>query len=281
MNATPPKPPFAVVGLGRLGLALSRALGRAYPEAPLVAIEADPRARAQALQDRLVGEAHEAPGPFLSACGLVFLCVPLGSLHDELLEALGAHLAPTAILTDTMVVKGEVDARIRRVLPDVRYVGGHPLVGGEPTNTKPDLFAGRPVVLCPREGEESLAAGVGTVWASLGARPVVLPAEEHDRLVAATIHAPYLSAVALSRIAAASEGAERVVGKSFSEALRLAGVSPDVMASAVAANPFAARAARVLADELRRLADLAEEDPEKLLEVARDARAARSRLLPE
>ncbi|AKU91782.1 prephenate dehydrogenase [Vulgatibacter incomptus] len=281
MNATPPKPPFAVVGLGQLGTALVKAIGRAFPESPIVAIEPDPKARAQALQDRLVGVADETPGPSLTPCGLVFLCVPLGTL-PEVLPLLGPHLGPEAIVTDLSPVKGAVASLVEQHLPGVRHVGGHPLVAGEPgSNGKADLFVGRPVALCPRPGQESLAAGVGTVWAAIGARPVVIPADEHDRLIAATAHAPYLASLALIRIAGALDGAERLMAKTFAEALRPAGLSAEAMAAAVGANPFAPAAVRVVADELRRLADLAESDPEGLLAAAIDGRAARARLLSE
>jgi len=283
MKVTPPAPPFAVVGLGQVGGGLAKAIGRSFPEAQLFAIELDPKTRSQALRDRLVAQAEDAPGPWLSECGLVFLCVPIAAL-PALLPQLAPHLSATAIVTDVSPVKGAIAALVAEHLPGARYVGGHPLVAGDPGGPGPargDLFVGRPVALCPRAGEESLAASVGTVWAAIGARPVVISAQEHDRLIAATAHAPYLSALALSRVAGALEGAERLVARSFGEAFRPAGLAPESMAAAVGANPFAPAAARVLADELRRLADLAEGDPAALEVEAIAARASLGRLLPD
>ncbi|HEY0840551.1 MAG TPA: prephenate dehydrogenase/arogenate dehydrogenase family protein, partial [Vulgatibacter sp.] len=241
MKVTPPTPPFAVVGLGQLGGGLARALGRSFPEAQLLALEVDPKARSQALQDRLVAQAEGAPGPWLGECGLIFLCVPIATLPD-LLPALAPHLSPKAIVTDVSPVKGAIAAMVAEHLPGIRYVGGHPLVAGDPSGPGPargDLFVGRPVALCPKAGEESLAASVGAVWAAIGARPVVISAEEHDRLIAATAHAPYLSALALARVAGALEGAERLIARSFGEAFRPAGLPPASMAAAVGHNPFA------------------------------------------
>lgn len=283
MNVTPPSPPFAVVGLGQLGGGLVRALGRAFPEAQVKAVDTDAKARSQALRDRLVAQAEEAPGPWLADCGLVFLCVPLAALPG-ILPQLAPHLAPQAIVTDVSPVKGAIAALVAEHLPGARYVGGHPLVAGDPAGAGParsDLFVGRPVALCPRPGEESLAASVGTVWAAIGARPVVISAEEHDRLIAATAHVPYLTALALARVAGALDGAERLIARAFGEALRPAGLSPEAMATAVGANPFAPAAARVLADELRRLAELAEKEPESLVGVAIEGRAALGRLLSD
>lgn len=282
MNATLPSPPYGVIGLGRIGTALTRALSRTFPEIPVLAVDPDPRARAGVLVDHLVADAFEAPTAALEACGLIFLCVPLGRIPG-LLEGLGPHLQESTILTDTIMVKGAVREVVEGMLPEANFVGGHPMVGGDgkEPGERADLFVGRRVVLCPREGQEEAAARVGAVWAAMGARPVVLPDEEHDRLVAATTHAPYLAALALARVAGTLEEADRVAGKSFADASSLAALPPEIGAASVAANPFTAAAARVLADELHRLADLAESDPSKLTEAASEALAQRARLLPD
>lgn len=278
-----PRDPWAVIGLGQLGATLARALARSFPEVKLLGVEPEPRARAQALADRIVAEALEAPGQPLAKCGLVFLCVPFGAI-PPLLSALGPHLGPDTLLTDVCVVKVPIDRAVAEALPHVRFVGAHPAVGGDPgalSPSRPDVFTGRPVALCPRSGEEPLAATLGAIWAALGARPVVLSAEEHDRTVALTSHLPYLTAVALSRVVGGAEGSARLAGKSLAEGTRQAVVAPETIAPAVAANPLAAAAARVLADELRRLADLIEREPGSLTAAAAEAKALRARLFAE
>ncbi len=284
MNVTPPEPPFGVIGLGLVGGSLARALARSLPEARLVVVDPEPSARAAALRDRLTKDALDAPGPALAECNLVFLCMPMAEL-PLLLPKLQPHLRPDALLADVLPVKAPVERLVAEALPDARWVGCDPLIGGRDpggwNRARPDLFVGRPVALCPRQGQEALAAGVGTIWAALGARPVVLPAEEHDRLVAVTNQAPWLTALALARVASASPGAERLVGRGLDEALRLAGSAPEELAAALATNPFAPAVARVVADELRRLADLAESDPTALEAAAAEGRDARFRMLPE
>lgn len=284
MNVTPPDPPWAVVGLGLVGSSLARALARSLPENRLVVVDADPRARASLLADRITRDALEAPGPLLAECRLVFVCASLEEMPN-VLPQLAPHLHPEAILTDVLPVKGAVDRLVAELLPNVRFVGSHPLVGGRDphgwSSARPDLFVGRPVAICPRSGDEQGAAGVGTVWAALGARPVVLPAAEHDQIAAATTHVPWLAALALGRIAAATEGGERLLGRGLEDLLRAAGPTPEILAASIAANPYAPAVARVLADESRRLADLAERDPAGLLAAATEALQARSKLLQE
>src|SRR5690606_22682093 len=144
MNATLPPPPYAVIGLGRIGTALTRALSRTFPENSVLAVEPDPRLRARALLDRLVMDAQEAPTrarastfpdnsylemepdarlratpllvrlvmdaqeeptPALAKGGQIFLCGPQGQL-ESIREGLAPHLGEKTIRTVTLIVKG-------------------------------------------------------------------------------------------------------------------------------------------------------------------------------
>src|ERR1700761_3316201 len=58
---------------------------------------------------------------------LVVLAAPLPAV-DELLRAV-AEVAPPCRLTDVVSVKRPVSASVRRLTPNARYVGGHPMGG--------------------------------------------------------------------------------------------------------------------------------------------------------
>src|ERR1700753_2590496 len=58
---------------------------------------------------------------------MVVLAAPLPAV-DELLRAV-AEVAPTCRLTDVVSVKRPVGAAVRRLAPQARYVGGHPMAG--------------------------------------------------------------------------------------------------------------------------------------------------------
>lgn len=110
------------------------------------------------------------------------------------------------------------------------FVGGHPVAGTDRSGfgaSTPDLFEGQAWLVVPpseapaaetavgapaaRAAREGEAAGSAVRRAegfarALGARPVVVSAAEHDRLLAATSHLPYLLAVALALTGQARAG---------------------------------------------------------------------------
>jgi len=80
-------------------------------------------------------------------------------------------------------------------------VGGHPMTGKETAGfdaAEPGLYRGAPWALTPlaRTSRESLDLAHELVHA-VGARPILLAPDRHDRLVAAISHLPYLAAGAL------------------------------------------------------------------------------------
>jgi prephenate dehydrogenase len=113
-----------------------------------------------------------------------------------------------------------------------RFIGGHPMAGKEkrgPEAASADLFAGRTWVLT--ESDAKLEALVR----ALGAKPLILSAEEHDRLVALSSHAPQVIATALAAYLEGS-GAEKVAGPGLRDMTRLALSSFDLWDDILATN---------------------------------------------
>ena len=99
----------------------------------------------------------------------------------------------------------------------------------------------------------------------LGARPVAVDAETHDRLVAVFSHLPHVLANVLARQAAArllDEGeALRQVGPSFRDATRVAGANTAMWADVYRANREAVvEEVRRFARSLDEVAELLESD---------------------
>jgi prephenate dehydrogenase len=128
---------------------------------------------------------------------------------DDLGGSLGAALAPGATITDV----GSTKARIleRADAHGLPFVGGHPMAGREASGFEAataDLFVDRPWVVVP--GGAATANDVERVdWLAMavGARPIRMTAEDHDRAVAAISHVPLVLAAALvEAIAGADAG---------------------------------------------------------------------------
>jgi prephenate dehydrogenase len=208
----------AIVGLGLIGGSFALASGaRGYDRDP------DVRARARA-RGITVADSLEAA---VAGAGIIVTAVPTAST-PELLRALSA-LAPRAVLTDTASLKKPIVEAATALDPGARFVGGHPMAGARRRGIEaaaPEIFRGRPWVLVrtARSDEESMAA-VSDLVVSIGARPVALDADRHDRLMTWVSHLPHAVASALAGAAgtAAGDDLALLAGPGLLDTTRLAG----------------------------------------------------------
>ena len=165
-------------------------------------------------------------GGRVSEADLVYLAAPVGAIMD-FLRTRSSSLKPGAIVTDAGSTKREICRAAHEALPaHVRFVGGHPMAGSHNTGLEhaaAELFRDAPYALVVDESnDDSITAArtVADVVRDIGARPIKVTAEEHDRAVARLSHAPQLLATALACSAGRSD--LRLAGRGFSEMMRLA-----------------------------------------------------------
>ncbi|GEM_PF-8907 len=243
-NKAPAPMQVGVVGLGLIGGSLAKALaGRA--RVTVVGIDPDPVVIQKALSDQVLSQGgvmplqsefkqldhHQAPsiitafkaktsqsagpadlagpGPadqsavwqMLADCQVVFLCTPPATIPD-----LVRQIRPFtgAILTDVASVKKPV----LDLIPDDRFVGGHPMAGSEKhgyANARENLFENAAYVLClPEQSAITVLEyrQLERLVQSIGASPISLDPQTHDKAVAAVSHLPHVAAAALSLLAA-------------------------------------------------------------------------------
>jgi prephenate dehydrogenase len=174
--------------------------------------------------DTAAGSLEEA----VEGAALCFACAPVGALPEQVQAALAAA-GPDTLVTDVGSTKQDLVARIG----DSRFVGGHPVAGAETAgveHARGDLFQGAVWYLTPHEQSEGLLyERLHRFVREVGARPVAVDAETHDRLVAVFSHLPHVLANVLASQAAGrlSEHGEalRQVGPSFRDMTRVAGAN--------------------------------------------------------
>jgi len=191
----------AIVGLGLMGGSLAAALrgGGSFPRRCRRVVGIVRRPDAAVAAASWVDAVTTDLGALASA-DIVVLATPVRIIL-ELLPTAAAIMRPGALLTDLGSTKDRI-VRVMSSLPgEVAVAGGHPMCGKEAGGlaaADAALFAGAPYILCPVPGRPPLAIErLRHLAARLGARPRVLDAPAHDRLVAAVSHVPYLSAVSL------------------------------------------------------------------------------------
>jgi prephenate dehydrogenase len=116
----------------------------------------------------------------------------------------------------------------------VTFVGGHPLGGGERGGfafARPDLFAGRPWIFTP-DGDSTGDAveRLSRLVTGLEAKPSMMSADEHDRVMAFVSHLPQLAASALMDAVGSTAHSEglRMAGRGLVDTTRLASSPADV-----------------------------------------------------
>ncbi|MGI8845712.1 MAG: prephenate dehydrogenase/arogenate dehydrogenase family protein [Thermoleophilaceae bacterium] len=270
---------IAVLGVGLIGGSIGLAAHRQLDDVEVVGFGRSPerleRARALGAIDRAAGSLGDA----LEGADSCFCCAPVGALTEQVGAALAAA-PPDCVISDVGSVKRSLVAAI----DDERFVGGHPIAGAETAgveHARADLFQGAVWYLTPTAASAGLLyERLHRLVSALGARPVAVDPESHDRLLAGVSHLPHVLANVLVAQAAAHTEAPRI-GPSFRDATRVAGANSAVWTDIYMANREA------IADEIdgavRRLqqvaSDLLAGDADAIEGWNDAARAQRSALL--
>jgi len=267
-----------IIGLGMIGASFGAALQQHVGYQRVYGYDIDPQAVERALERGHITERLRVDGSFgelRSMTSLVVLAMPIeATLH--FIKAHASSLAAGALVMDVGSTKvAIVDAMKRYIRPTVGAIGGHPMTGPVTmrTNTpSADLFQDCTFVLTPLSGNDDMRSYTGIASAivkRIGARPVVMDAERHDRLVAYISHVNRLLPIAL--LAAARQQQDELIWSlaagSFREAARPAaddlGFWRDVFATNTQGIP---QALRSIAGQIETLAQAIERGDLALIE---------------
>ncbi|HYI81342.1 MAG TPA: prephenate dehydrogenase/arogenate dehydrogenase family protein [Thermoleophilaceae bacterium] len=229
----------AVLGVGLIGGSIGLAARECVEDVEVVGFgrsaERLEQARELGAIDRVAGSLDEA----LDGASVCFCCAPVGALDAQVAAALAAA-GDDCVVTDVGSTKGGVV----EAAADGRFVGGHPIAGAETAgveHARADLFQGATWYLTPtRDSSGVLFERLHRLVAALGARPVAIDAESHDRLLATVSHLPHVLANALVTQTAGALGEEDAalprVGPSFRDATRVAGANSAIWTDIYVAN---------------------------------------------
>ena len=256
---------LAIVGTGLIGASVGLAAKRAGVE-HVSAYDADFEALATAAERGAVDEAAASLVAAVEDAELAVVATPVARLAEDVALALSA--GDSATVTDVGSTKGRLCAQVH---DRARYIGGHPVCGSEargPGHASAELFEGATWFLTPlTETEPERYRLLHGFVSSLGAVPVAIDPEAHDRLLALTSHLPH----ALANIVLNHAGSLRVhgheplaaAGGSLRDMTRVAGANPRIWIDIFLDNAGELRSA--LSEHRRRVEEL-----ERALE-ARDA----------
>lgn len=226
---------IALIGLGLMGgsLALSlkprcQRLSAYDPHLPTLEL---------ARHQDIVHLAEGDPAKILADADLVILACPVPAIVDWLAR-LPEYIQHPCIVLDIGSSKRTIVAALETLPANFDPIGGHPICGRERLsleNAERFLYRDAPFVLTPleRTSENARSAALQIVKA-IGANPFWLDAEDHDQILAAVSHLPYLLSSALA-LTTPKEVAP-LLGPGFRSTSRLAGTPSSMMLGVLQSN---------------------------------------------
>jgi len=230
-----------IVGLGLMGASLAGALRGKCRRVVGVARRAESIEIALARGFIDWGTTDVTEG--VSEADVVVLATPVCAILRQLPEI--APLLPEGcLLMDLGSTKAEIIEAMEALPSHLQAVGGHPMCGREASGieaAEADLYEGAPFVLTPlpRTNLDALMLAQELVGA-VGARPLLMDAKRHDRLVAAVSHLPYLLSAGLvataEEVAAEDELVWELAASGFRDTSRLAASDVTMMLDILLTN---------------------------------------------
>jgi prephenate dehydrogenase len=226
-----------IVGTGLIGGSFALALRKYFPDSVVVGWD-KPGVLLDAFGRGAIQEGIPDLSRAIAGADLIYVALPVGHAIDLLPDI--ARLAPAnALVTDASSTKRSVCAVAAESFHEggARFLGGHPMAGKEVSgiaSADANLFHGSKYALMRKppaekarpEHERSVAMFVALIE-QLGAEPVWLDAEAHDRAAAVVSHLPQLLSVALAAVVRSQTDETglpvTLAGRGLRDALRLAG----------------------------------------------------------
>lgn len=255
-----------IVGLGLMGGSLALALrGKCLK---IFGIEPNEKIRELALKENIVDVAEANIEILIPKSDIVILAAPVPQIL-LIIKDLPKYTSLPCIIMDLGSTKAKIVEAYDKLPENFHPIGGHPICGKENlslVNSDRNLYFEAPFILTPlpRTSHKALNAAKQVIQA-IGAKLIVMNAVEHDQLLAATSHLPFILASAL--VLATPDNVSEIIGPGFQSASRLAGTPASMMLGVIMTNRDKILAAlERFQDELSIiLSSIAENDSESLM----------------
>ncbi|WP_394807729.1 prephenate dehydrogenase [Nitrosomonas sp.] len=237
---------LVIIGVGLIGGSFALALRKAGLVKHIVGVGRSKQNMQCAVECGVIDEIAADMTSALYQTDLVFLAMPVGQTA-HIMERIAPHLQANTIITDAGSTKQDVIAAARHHLPMQNrhhFVPGHPIAGTEQSGAQAaqaDLYRNKHVILTPLpETSMDAVERVSELWQACGAQVSLMPANEHDQVLAATSHLPHILAFTmmnhLHHSTSNPEDLLRFAGSGFRDFTRIASSSPEMWRDICLAN---------------------------------------------
>ncbi len=273
----------SVIGLGLIGGSLGLAMKKYLPG---VAVKGYSR-RSETMQLALSKGAIDTTASNLkeavAGVRLVIIATPV-LVTKTILREMAPHATEKCIVSDVSSTKARVMEWAKEYLPaNASFVGGHPMAGKEKSGIEAadaDLFRNAIYCLTPAtQADKGAVSYLQELAHKIGATPLIIDPEVHDRFVAAISHLPFLLAEALTATCTHDPSwpeIAKLTSSGFRDTTRLASGDP-VMYKDICATNSKEIIGRIdeFIGELQKIRSLVGSDPESLEKMFKELRQAR------
>lgn len=214
-----------------MGGSLARAVRNRWPTVRIHGVDTDPATLDAARSEGVVDSTSEPDAPLPRDLDLiVFATHTSGTVH--LFRTAVSDASEHAVVMDLSSLKGPTLDAARDAGFVERYVGAHPITGGEFSGfgaSHDHLYVDAPVWLVADERVPSeTRARVERFWTELGSPVTWTPVGPHDAEMILASHLPQLIANALARVLEEGGLSRGQLGPGGRDMTRLAGSGPDM-----------------------------------------------------
>jgi prephenate dehydrogenase len=275
---------IAIIGLGLIGGSIGLALKKAdWRKAEIIGYARRRETAALARKSGAVDRIELALPKAVKNADIIIIATPVLVMKDVFAQ-IATELTDGSIITDTASTKLQVMKWAQELLPSrTTFVGGHPMAGKEIQGIKAaevNLFHNCIYCLTPlSQGKPAAMKTVKDMVKAMGAVPLVIDAEEHDRLVAGISHLPLILSAALVLATTKNPSWPKMsplAASGYRDLTRLASGNPEVSAHICLSNQAAIVSwIDMFIEELQKLRKLVadgNEEIERALAMANEAR---------
>jgi prephenate dehydrogenase len=224
----------AIIGLGLMGGSLAMALAGKCE--CILGVDADPSMVELAVDLKIVAGADTDPAAILSKADVIILATPVNGIL-QLLENLPQYVPQPCIVMDLGSSKRAIMQAMAALPPNLDPVGGHPICGKEKLslrNADASIFLDAFFVAAALTRTSQRARNcMGQIISAVGSTPLWMDADDHDAVIAATSHMPYLLSAAL---VLSTPPSSSLIGPGFRSTARLARTPTSMMAPVLQTN---------------------------------------------
>jgi len=234
---------ISIIGLGLIGGSLARAFNERLGFHDIIAVDDNRESLEQALRDRNISGGFCEINSHVWNSDIIFICTPVRRAV-EYLKILADKVKPGSIITDVCSTKAEIVNFANSLINPPCFIGGHPMAGAEKSGygaSYSHLFENAYYVLCPgRAADSSSTELISNIVKGIGAIPIIMDADEHDRITGAISHLPHVIAAALVNMVKNLDDDRGIMkmlaAGGFRDITRIASSSPEMWENIVMSN---------------------------------------------